>query len=236
VVFAALFVLIAAALAIELARQPLAARRGEARPFIAGMIRLPRLLAERPVRRLLATVFAEGLLVSGGFAFVAVYLQQHHGIGPGLAGTLVAAYAGGGILYAAVARRAVASLGERGLVGVGGAALALGYAGLAVSPWAALSTLCIAVIGVGYYMMHTTLQTHATQVAPGERGSAVALFAAALFLGGAAGVWLAARVTDAFGLAPVFAAAAIGLAALSAAVRLRLPGPRGPQSHQPRMP
>ena len=69
VVFAALFVLIAAALAIELARQPLAARRGEARPFIAGMIRLPRLLAERPVRRLLATVFAEGLLVSGGFAF-----------------------------------------------------------------------------------------------------------------------------------------------------------------------
>jgi predicted MFS family arabinose efflux permease len=220
--FAVLFVLIAAALAIELARQPRDARRGESRPFLAGLIRLPRLLAERPVRRLLATVFAEGLLVSGGFAFVALYLQQHHGIGPGLAGTLVAAYAGGGILYAAVARRAVASLGERGLVGVGGAALALGYAGLAVTPWTALSTLCIAVIGIGYYMMHTTLQTHATQVAPEERGSAVALFAAALFLGGAAGVWLGARLIEAVGMAPLFACAALGLAALSAVVRMRL--------------
>lgn len=235
-VFAALFVLIAAALAMELARNPLAARRAAPRPFFQGVIRMPRLLAERPVRRLLATVFAEALLVSGAFAFVAVYLQQHHGVGPGLAGTLVAAYAGGGLLYAAVARRAVASLGERGLVGLGGAALALGFAGLIVSPWTASSTLCIAVVGVGYYMMHTTLQTHATQVSPGERGSAVALFAAALFLGGASGVWLAAQVIDAFGLAPVFAAAAIGLAALSAAVRLRLPGPRAPQSHQPRMP
>ena len=236
VAFAVLFVLIAAALAAELARNPVTSRRGEPRPFVEGMIRLPRLLAERPVRRLLATVFAEGLLVSGAFAFVAVYLQQHHGVGPGLAGTLVAAYAGGGILYAAVARRAVASLGERGLVGVGGAALALGFGGLAASPWAALSTLCIAVVGIGYYMMHTTLQTHATQIAPEERGSAVALFAAALFLGGGAGVWLAAQVIDAFGLAPVFAAAALGLAALGFAVRLSLTEPRAPQSHRPRRP
>jgi predicted MFS family arabinose efflux permease len=78
-------------------------------------------------------------------------------------------------------------------------------------------------VGVGFYMMHTTLQTHATQVAPEERGSAVALFAAALFLGGASGVWLAAQAIDAIGLAPVFAAAAVGLAILSAVVRRRLP-------------
>lgn len=223
VAFAVLFILICAALAFELARNPLAAQRTAARPFVRGIVRLPRLLAEPPVRRLLATVFAEGLLMSGAFAFVAVYLQQRHNVGPGLAGTLVAAYAGGGLLYAAVARRAVAALGERGLVGVGGAALALGFGGLAVSPWTASSTLCIAVVGVGFYMMHTTLQTHATQVAPEERGSAVALFAAALFLGGASGVWLAAQAIDAIGLAPVFAAAAVGLAILSAVVRRRLP-------------
>jgi predicted MFS family arabinose efflux permease len=223
VAFAVLFILICAALAFELARNPLATQGTAARPFVRGIVRLPRLLAEPPVRRLLATVFAEGLLMSGAFAFVAVYLQQRHHVGPGLAGTLVAAYAGGGLLYAAVARRAVAALGERGLVGVGGAALALGFGGLAVSPWTASSTLCIAVVGVGFYMMHTTLQTHATQVAPEERGSAVALFAAALFLGGASGVWLAAQAIDAIGLAPVFAAAAVGLAILSAVVRRRLP-------------
>jgi len=227
VAFAALFVLICAALVFELARGngdgALAAQRTVARPFLRGIARLPRLLAEPAVRRLLATVFAEGLLMSGAFAFVAVYLQQRHGVGPGLAGTLVAAYAGGGLLYAAVARRAVAALGERGLVGFGGAALAFGFGGLAVSPWTASSTLCIAIVGVGFYMMHTTLQTHATQVAPEERGSAVSLFAAALFLGGASGVWLAAQAIDAIGLAPVFGAAAVGLALLSAVVRRRLP-------------
>jgi predicted MFS family arabinose efflux permease len=227
--FAALFVLICAALALELARNPLAAQRAAPRPFIRGVMRLPRLLGEAPVRRLLATVFAEGLLVSGAFAFVAVYLQQHHGVGPGLAGTLVAAYAGGGLLYAALARRAVAALGERGLVGIGGAALALGFGGLAVSPWTATSTLFIAVVGVGYYMMHTTLQTHATQISPEERGSAIALFAAALFLGGGSGVWLAAQAIDAFGIAAVFAVAAIGLGVLSFAVRRGLPARRAPQ-------
>jgi MFS transporter, YNFM family, putative membrane transport protein len=233
VAFAALFILICAALAYELARGngdgALAAQRAAPRPFIRGVMRLPRLLAERPVRQLLATVFLEGLLMSGAFAFVAVYLQQHHGVGPGLAGTLVAAYAGGGLLYAAVARRAIAALGERGLVGVGGAALALGFGGLAISPWTVFSTLCIAVVGVGFYMMHTTLQTHATQVAPQERGSAVSLFAAALFLGGACGVWLAAQAIDAIGLAPVFAAAAIGLALLSVVVRRRLPAWHAPR-------
>lgn len=235
--FAALFVLIGAALAMEVARDgALATRRGTARPFIEGMIRMPRLLAERPVRRLLATVFAEGLLVSGAFAFVALYLQQHHGVGPGLAGTLVAAYAGGGLLYAAVARRAIARLGERGLMGMGGAALALGFAGLTASPWTASSTLCIALVGAGYYMMHTTLQTHATQISPEERGSAVALFAAALFLGGGSGVWLAAHAIETFGLAAVFITAAIGLAGLSLAVRLGLPGPHGPRSHRLRTP
>jgi YNFM family putative membrane transporter len=222
VAFAVLFVLIWAALAFELARDPLAARRTAARPFLHGIVRVPRLLAEPPVRRLLATVFAEGFLMSA-FAFVAVHLQQRHGAGPGLAGTLVAAYAGGGLLYAAVARRAIGALGERGLVGAGGAALALGFGGLAVSPWTALSAACIAVVGAGFYMMHTTLQTHATQVAPEERGSAVALFAAALFLGGAGGVWLAAQAIDVVGLAPVFAAAAAGLALLSVVVRRRLP-------------
>lgn len=214
---AALLLAIAVLLFIEL-RNPLVrgARRGSIRE---SMQRMPGMLRQRRLRILLATGFTEGLFIFGALAFVAVYLQRHFAVGPGLAGTVTAAYAAGGVVYALLARRAVRRLGERGLVALGGVALALGYVGLAFSDLLVLSTLCIACVGAGFYMLHTTVQIHVTHVAPEERGAAVALFATFLFLGQAAGVWLAARIVDTAGMAPVFLAAAVGLAALAALFR-----------------
>jgi predicted MFS family arabinose efflux permease len=91
-----------------------------------------------------------------------------------------------------------------------------------LAPWIALATLAIAAVGAGFYMFHTTVQIHVTQVAPEERGSAVALFATFLFFGQASGVWLAARVVDAAGITPVFACSAAGLAVLAFAFRRKL--------------
>jgi predicted MFS family arabinose efflux permease len=214
---AALLLLIALLLLAEL-RNPLVGGGGGG-SIRESLRRMPRMFLHARIRVLLATAFSEGLLISGAFAFVAVYLQRRFAIGPGLAGTLVAAFAVGGVIYALAARRAVRRLGERGLVTLGGIALACGYAGLGVSPSLFLSTLCIGAVGAGFYMFHTTVQIHVTQVGPEERGSAVALFATFLFLGQACGVWLAALVVDAAGMAPVFVAAAVGLAALAAAFR-----------------
>jgi predicted MFS family arabinose efflux permease len=123
------------------------------------------------------------------------------------------------LVYAVLARRAVRRLGERGMVAAGGAALAVGYLGLALSPAIAWAALATAVVGSGFYMFHTTVQIHVTQVPHEERGTAVALFATFLFFGQASGVWLAARVVDAAGMTPVFVAAALGLAALAAGFR-----------------
>jgi predicted MFS family arabinose efflux permease len=214
---AALLLVIAVLLFVELrAQPPVGAGRGALRRSFA---RMPRLLASARLRKLFGTGYSEGLLISGPFAFIAVALQGRFAIGPGLSGTLVAAWAAGGLVYALLARRAVRRLGEPGMVAFGGAALALGYAGLALSTTLFLSTLSIAVVGAGFYMFHTTVQIHVTQVAPEERGSAVALFATFLFLGQASGVWLAARVVDAAGATPVFLGAALGLAALAAYFR-----------------
>jgi predicted MFS family arabinose efflux permease len=157
-------------------------------------------------------------------AFVAIHLQRRYGVGPGLAGTLVTAYAAGGLVYAVLARRAVRRLGERGLTTLGGTALVLGYLGLAFAPSSGTATLAIGAVGAGFYMLHTTVQMHVTHVAPEERGSMVALFATFLFLGQASGVWLGAQIVDAAGLAPVFLAAAAGLALLSALFRYYLSG------------
>jgi predicted MFS family arabinose efflux permease len=63
-------------------------------------------------------------------------------------------------------------------------------------------------------MLHNTLQTNATQMTPQARGTAVAIFSSALYLGQTAGVAGASRIVDGFGAAPIFVAAAVALVAL----------------------
>ena len=59
-------------------------------------------------------------------------------------------------------------------------------------------------------MLHNTLQINSTQMVPGARGSAVALFVSAFFLGQSTGVALAAWAVDAVGPLWLFGAAADG--------------------------
>jgi predicted MFS family arabinose efflux permease len=222
-VLAGLYVAVALLLARELHGNPAtraqtAAGASLARAF-AGMAELLR----RPwVRIVLATVFLEGALFHGGLAFVAWH--GHHRLGLSLAasGALVAAFAAGGLFYAAAAGRLVPALGERGLVLAGGLVLGAAYAGLAFAPSAALALPCVIGLGTGLYLLHNTLQVHATQMAPQARGAALALFAFCLFIGQAAGVWLASRAVDAAGTPAVFLAAAAGLAVLALAFRSRM--------------
>ncbi|MEK7751112.1 MAG: MFS transporter, partial [Acidobacteriota bacterium] len=155
-------------------------------------------------------------------AFIPMHLQQRFSLGPAAAGAMVTAYAAGGVLYAVGARRFVARLGEGGLALGGGLVLAAGYISLAFAPVAWASLPGILLVGVGFYMLHNTLQVNATQMAPAARGSAVALFAMCLFTGQSTGVWLAGKVVDAYGTEPVFVAASLGLALLGRNFRRRL--------------
>ncbi len=63
-------------------------------------------------------------------------------------------------------------------------------------------------------MLHNTLQTNATQMTPEARGTAVAIFSSALYLGQTAGVAVNGAIFDRFTAVPVFLVAAIVLLAL----------------------
>ena len=223
VALAGLYVLTAALLWRELRTN--AVTRQDARPVeslmqafvrMFGLVRLPW------VRVILAVVFLEGAMFYGPLAFAAYHAHRNLGLGIAASGMLMAAFAGGGMMYAAVAGRLVPRLGERGLALAGGGFLGAGYAGLALAPSAGFAVACLLSLGAGLYMLHNTLQVHATQMAPESRGAAVALFAFFLFTGQSAGVWLSSRVVDALGTVPVFAASAIGLPLLALAFRRRL--------------
>jgi len=63
-------------------------------------------------------------------------------------------------------------------------------------------------------MLHNTLQTNATQMSPEARGTAVAIFSSALYLGQTLGVSVNGMIFDRFTAVPVFIIAAIGLLTL----------------------
>ena len=116
----------------------------------------------------------------------------------------------------------VARLGQAKLLAAGSVLVAFGYVVLAVMPWLWLASPAVAIIGLGFYMLHNTLQTEATQLAPEARGLSVSLFAIVLFTGQAVGVALAGWVLDRWGGTPVFLAAAGGMLVIILWFRLQL--------------
>jgi predicted MFS family arabinose efflux permease len=157
----------------------------------------------------LVIVFLEGSLLYGPFAFLATHLHLHTGVSLSAAGGLVTLYALGGMLFALASRRLVPRLGEIGLARGGGGLMLVGLLAAALSPvWWTAPLACIAA-GLGFYMLHNTLQTNATQMAPQARGLAVSLFAACFFLGQTVGVALASLAVARVGTQPVLAVGAV---------------------------
>jgi MFS family permease len=175
-------------------------------------------------RVVLLAVAVEGMFLLGPMAFIPTYLHHRHGISLAAAGAVAAVYAVGGLAYALSARRIVARLGERRMVLWGGILMGVGFLSWWLLPgWGAAGAASL-VVGFGTYLFHNTLQTHATQMAPAVRGTAVALFAFCLFFGQAIGVSLAGWAVDRFGFAPMLVASAIALPLAGAAFARRCSG------------
>jgi predicted MFS family arabinose efflux permease len=169
------------------------------------------LLRVARVRWVLTVTAVEGALAFGTLAFVPSQLVQHLGLSASLAGALMALYGIGGLAYSQQARRWLGWFGERGLARLGSTLVALGLLLLAWSHHVALAALGCLAAGLGFYMLHNTLQTQATQMAPEARGSAVTLFACMLFFGQSTGVLLVAQTADRGWLPWAYSAAALGM-------------------------
>jgi YNFM family putative membrane transporter len=174
------------------------------------------------VRVVLITVFLEGVVMFGAFAYIGAELHHRFDLSFAAIGALLASFGAGAMVYSLCAGRMIARLGQRGLAGWGAVLLASGYVVLAATPWLWAVAPAIAVMGLGFYMLHNTLQTNGTQMAPDARGLAISLFAIALFIGQSVGVSLAAPVMDRFGARPIFLLTAVALVAIASWFRRQL--------------
>lgn len=202
--------------------------RASAEAYAPTRPRSGRLLVEaayvlrRPwARVVMAFVMLESLVLFGPFAFLATHVHLTYGVSLTRAGSIATFYAVGGLLFALASGRLVRRLGETGLARTGGVLMALGLGGVAVSPVWWTAPIACAAAGLGFYMLHNTLQTNATQMAPEARGVAVSLFASLFFIGQTGGVALTSLVVERIGTAPVIAAAGLLLAVLGASFAAR---------------
>ena len=211
---AGMIALATAGLFYELWRNPIThASRAPARKgagFVADYIVV---LRSPWSRALIALVFIEAVAMFGAFGYVGADLHARFGVSFTLVGLFVGFFAVGGLIYSMSVGRLVAHFGPAGLASGGGVMLAVAYVILAVEPVAWLAPLAILCVGLGFYMLHNTLQTNATQMTPEARGTAVSIFSAALYLGQTAGAALGGLIFDRYTAVPVFLGAAVVLLA-----------------------
>jgi predicted MFS family arabinose efflux permease len=174
-------------------RIPLPDPRPRPRDTYLAAVRAPRMLP------LLLLIMVEGFLYNGVFSYLGGYLNHRFALGS-LAIGLLLGFAGVTQLGTArVLRFLVLRLGERRLILFGGGMMGAAYITAALIPRWPLFLVSMLLAGVGFVLCHTTLQTRATETFPQARGTAVALFAFSLFLGGGVGTALVGSIIDSAG-------------------------------------
>lgn len=211
---AAMLALAAIALGAELAANPIT-RVDRTAPKGLGAMASYKIVLRNPwARIMLLTVGLEGALFQGVFPYVSADLHLRFGLSFTAIGIIIGVFATGGLIYAATVRPLMRRLGQSGIANAGGVLMGLSFLTLAVEPVWHFAPLAVLGIGLGFFMLHNTLQTEATQMTPEARGTSVALFASMYFIGQTVGVALAAPVMDRYGARPLFVVSAVLLPAL----------------------
>jgi predicted MFS family arabinose efflux permease len=160
-------------------------------------------------------VFIEGVLLYGILPYLALILEERGAGSVREAGFVIAGFGLGGVAFSLAVRQILALTGgQMNMIRVGGVVvgLALLMVGFGVS-WQA-KALAFTIVGIGFYMIHNSLQVQATELAPGARGAAVALHAFFFFLGHAVGPVFFGVARDAIGTEAAIAVSATGLVLL----------------------
>ena len=195
---------------------------GPSAPGPFNPLAIHRELLSRPAVRWLAAIgVAETFLFFGAFVFLSAYFKLRFDLSFTTIGVILAGYGVGGLLYSSTARWLV-RLGERGLVAAGGTFGCALFVLVVLVPHWAYAIPCTIGLGLAFYLIHNTVQTSATEVAPDARGSAVALYASAWATGQALGVAAMGLAASVFGYAPMIAVFGLGFGVLGLWLRSNL--------------
>ena len=180
------------------------------------------LLARPAVRWLLGIGMVETFCFFGAYVFLGAFFRVKFDLSFTVIGLVLAGYGIGGLIYSALVPWLLRRLRDRGLVAAGGVlGCALFTATALAADWI-YTVPCIIGLGIAFYLVHNTVQTKATEVAPDARASALALYASAWAIGQALGAAAGGTAVALVGYAPAIAAFGVGFAALGVWLRYNL--------------
>jgi predicted MFS family arabinose efflux permease len=160
-------------------------------------------------------VFIGGLCLFGLLPHVAALLESRNAGSIREAGFVIAGMAVGGVIYTLTVRKILSALnGQLNMIRTGGLIAAAGFCCAALNLSWPQEMAAFVVIGLGFYMVHNSLQTQATELAPTARGASVSLHAFSFFMGQAFGPPLFGWGFLHLGHAPTLMAAASTMAIL----------------------
>jgi MFS family permease len=152
-------------------------------------------LTNRVALLVLVLVLAEGLVLLGPLTFLPVVVHSS-GLSVTVSGLLTAAYGAAVLVFARVVKARTATVAPAMLILTGGSMAVLAYVLLVITHAPAAVVAGTVLLGGGWAFMHSTLQTWATDMAPGYRATAISLFATLLFTGSAIGAAVFGSLVD----------------------------------------
>jgi predicted MFS family arabinose efflux permease len=173
---------------------------------------------------LYALVFIEGLTATSTIGYFGALLFERDRFSYASIGVLLMLNGIASMLTARLVGRLVLRVGEQRMLHIGGACLTLAYLLAGIRPTLLFFPMAMLLHGAGYVIAHSTLQTRATELVPNLRGTAMALFAFALFLGGGLGTYIAGAAIERWGFLITLngTAAALAIFTLVAGPLLRM--------------
>jgi predicted MFS family arabinose efflux permease len=134
-----------------------------------------------------STVFLEGVALYGIMPYVGAILRLHGLGGAREAGIIIGAIGVGGLLYVSLVAVLLKRWTRRQFMAMGGLLMVFGPLGLAfLDHWPTIAA-AFAITGVGFMLLHNSIQTEAVDLAPTARQSAYSLHAFSFFSGQAFG-------------------------------------------------
>jgi predicted MFS family arabinose efflux permease len=161
-------------------------------------------LTNGPALLVIGLVLVEGLVLLGPLTFLPTVLHAS-GLSVTLAGLLTAAYGISVLVFARVVKGRTQTVAAWLLILIGGSMAVLAYVVMVVSHGAVGVVIGTVLLGGGWAFMHSTLQTWATDMAPGYRATAISLFATMLFTGSAIGAAVFGPMVDSGSFTTMFA-------------------------------
>ena len=172
-----------------------------------------------------AGVLFDSMAITSAIPFIAILLEARGEGGLREASFVIAGFGCGGLLYTLVVRRLLALVGGQfNLLRLGGIVCASGFAGIAYGgPWP-LQMAEFVVAGLGFFMVHASLQAQATDVEPSLRGTSVSLHSTFFTLGNAIGPVLYAVGINTIGARPSMLLGALAMLAIGLLTAARFEG------------